>query len=1195
MNNLVHGTLRSLLLAAGVLLMLSVQAQDTEKLVSLDLKNARLSDAVKEVRKQSDMNFFYSVDDLNKYPNVTLNVSKKALSEVLNLLLAGTDMQYSIEKNTVVIKRKMIDNPVKPNLDSLITVSGVVLSPGGSPLSGASVTEILSKKSTISDAAGKYTLTVPRRAVLKITYVGMRSQQVSVHAEGANAVTQHVRMQTAPVEMGEAVVTGYQTIRRSEMVGSANTVNRKDLFYDGTNTLEQMLQGKLPGVVVTNQNGEIGMRQKVRVRGTSTLLSNQEPVWVVDGIIQEDPIPFNAQALNDLGGNFDMIRNYIGNGIAWLNPNDIEDVTVLKDAAATVLYGVKAANGVIVIKTKKGKQGRMSVNYSGGMAITERLDYDRLNLMNSKERIDVSREIYEKRLMGAPETAAVGYEYALNQYLNKQISYGEFNSMVKQMETMNTDWIKILYRTPFSHNHSLSISGGTDKVTYYTSISGSERFGTAKGNDSRLLSAVLNLDARLSDKITVGVRLNTNYTKTNGFNTIDPYTYAQETSRAIPAVDAQGKPVFYDKPFYAEDLKFNILNELAETGNTNDQRSFNGNVNMSYTILPGLRFESLFGATSTNAVGEAYASENSYYIARNFRGYEYGKYSVGNQYYELSSLPHGGEFKSTENRSTTITWRNSLAYNKLWGRHRFGALLGEETRSAKQNGLSSLTYGYFPDRGRNITLPPRTVIMYGNVTANTIYNSMGTTILDRRSNFLSYYGSMTYSYDERYVWTGSLRSDASNRFGQDKRHRFLPVWATGVRWNVHNEPWMADQKWVSELNLRASYGWQGNVAENFGPDLIAKLPSSVVNTTTGEYELTIKSLPYADLRWEKTKTINLGLDLGFAKNRFVMSVEYYHKRTEDMIIYKDIPVSYGTPSLPVNAGTMLNKGLELTVSGTLVRSKDLVWNMSLNTSRNTNTLNTQVQNTNTWQTAATGKWYKNGYAVSSFWVWPLQGLDPTNGYPIFHMPTKAENPNIGTDPTSYMKYAGKLDPDFQAGISSSIRWKWLTLSTSLTWQVGGKKMLYKMFNIPYGDLPSAYSNMPKEFAGRWKQPGDEKKTNIPSIPSMVYNPAKNMYEAPYVLGVPNGTLDQTEYAYDMYNYSDARVVSASFLRCNNISLTWNVPEKLLMHTLKNVSLTAAVSSPFIIVSRDFKGMDPEVATGNQPIPRVYSATLNVSF
>jgi hypothetical protein len=471
---------------------------------------------------------------------------------------------------------------------------------------------------------------------------------------------------------------------------------------------------------------------------------------------------------------------------------------------------------------------------------------------------------------------------------------------------------------------------------------------------------------------------------------------------------------------------------------------------------------------------------------------------------------------------------------------------------------------------------------------------MGTTLIDRESNFLSYYGSLTYSYDERYVWTGSLRSDASNRFGQDRRHRFLPVWATGVRWNVHNEPWMQKVNWVSQLDLRATYGWQGNVAESFGPDLIARLPANAINPTTGEYQLMIKSLPYADLRWEKTKTVNLGLDLGLAKNRLLLSVEYYHKRTEDMIIYKDIPVSYGTPYLPVNAGTMINKGIELSLSGTLVRTKDVVWNMTLNTSRNTNSLSSDVENTNTWQSAASGRYYKSGYPVTSFWVWHLQGLDPANGYPVFHVPTKAEDPELETDATSYMKYAGKLDPDFQAGISSTLRYKWLTLSTSFTTSLGGKKLLYKMFNLPDGQLPSAYSNLPKEFVNRWRKPGDEKTTNIPSIPSLIYYPAVNNYYAPYALNVP-GSENYPVSLYDMYNYSDARVVSASYLRCNNISLTYNLPEKLLHHALRSASLTASVSNPFIIVSKDFKGMDPEVATGNQPIPRVYSAILNLSL
>lgn len=1188
---------RSLLLAVGVLLMLSLKAQDTEKPVSLNVRNARLSEVLNTVRKSTGLNFFYSVDDLDRYPTVTINVSNKPLSQLLNQLLESTDMRFTVEKNTIIIKRKpAAEAPAKKNIDTAVVIKGTVLGTKGAPLGGASVTDVNTGRSAITDAAGKFTLTTRKRTTLLVSFVGMKQKSVAVRTD-AETLTQVVNLEEAPNEMKDVVVTGYQTIRKAEMVGSANTIKREDMLFDGTNNLEQMLQGKLPGTVVMNQSGLVGTRPKVRVRGTSTLLSNQEPVWVVDGIIQTDPIPFQAAALNDVGSNADMMRNLIGNSISWLNPNDIEDVTVLKDAAATVLYGVKAANGVIVIKTKKGKAGRMAVNYAGGFAITEKLQYDKLNLMNSKERIDVSREITERGLLGRTDTYAVGYENAYYRYLNKEISYAEFNQEVKRLETVNTNWIDLLYRTPLSHNHSISLSGGTDRVSYYSSVSMSQNFGIAKGNDSKSMNGTINMDAKLTDKLTVSVRLSGNFSTTSGFYIVDPFKYAQEASRAIPAYTADGKYQYYDiRGRNYVPVRFNVLNELNETGNQNDQRTFNSTLLINYNIISGLRFESQMGISSTNANGETWASEFTHYIA-GIRGYEVGQYMVGTPQYSQSKLPHGGEYNSTESRNIGYNFRNSLAFNKMIGAHRFGVLAGQELRSTKSRGFSATTFGYFPNRGRNISLPPRMITsIQGNPIANPIYEEMQNSILDRDANFISYYGSVTYSYDERYVFTGSLRSDASNRFGQDSRKRFLPIWAGGVRWNVHNEPWMKNQRVVSELNLRASYGWQGNVAENFGPDLIAQIPKSAVNPITAEQELKIKSLGYADLRWEKTKTMNLGVDVGIAANRFIFSLEYYKKRTEDMIIYKEVPLSYGILNMPVNGGNMENEGLELVVSGTIIRTSNLVWNMSFNTSRNTNRVASNISRSEDWLTAASGRLNKEGYGVSSFWVFTFNGLDPKNGYPTFDLFTKDAQPAPRADATTYMKYAGRLEPDFTAGISNSVRYKQFTLSASFNMQLGGKKMLYNIFErmeTGGSELPSAYYNLPKEFVNRWKKPGDEKFTNIPAIPSGIYDPATNTTNMPWMF-IPSNTM--TEYLYNMYNYSDARVVNASFLRCNDISLSWNLPERTIRYLgVKSMTVGAAVRNPFIIVSKDFKGMDPEVATGNQPIPRVYSMQLNVSF
>ena len=1193
MHNLSVKVFRCLLLATGLLLMLSVQAQDPEKLISLNLKNARLSDALNEVRKQTDMGFFYSVDDVNKFPQVTINVSKKKLSEVLAQLLAGTDMQYAIEKNTVIIKRKSAEKKETKEAEPYVLVSGIVLSDKKIPLNGATIEDLSSGRSVITDVNGKYTIAATRKGTLRFTYIGMKPYLTTVKAEDASTTaTIDIQMQEAPAQMSEVVVTGYQSIRKTDMVGSAATVKREDLLFDGTNSIEQMIQGKLPGTVVMNNTGEVGTRQRVRVRGTSTLLSSQEPVWVVDGIIQTDPIPFETSTLNDVGSNFDMMRNFIGNSIAWLNPNDIEDITVLKDAAATALYGVKAANGVIVIKTKRGKQGRMSVNYNGGVAITEKLNYDRMNLMNSKERIDVSREIYENRILGSKIPASVGYEYLLDRYLAKEISWENFDKGIKDLEVLNTNWMDLLYRTPLSHNHTVSISGGTDRVTYYSSLGMNQNLGTAKGNESNSFNGSMNLDARITDKLNIGIRLNANTIRSEGFYRVDPYKYALETSRAIPAFNKDGTRSFYTFGYpYTSTFRYNILNELDETGNSNDQRNFSAGLNIDYTILPGLRFESTLGATSSNAIGEAYASEYSYAVSL-IRRYEYGSFPVGSRPYKQSPLPHGGELSTTENRNTSLMWRNSLSWNKLYGRHRIGLMGGQELRSVRTKGYSSLVYGYFPNRGKNITLPPRMIEdAVARPVENPLYTSMVNRIVDREANFLSYYGSATYSFDERYVFTGSLRSDASNRFGQDRKSRFLPVWAIGARWNVHNEKWMLNQNAISELNLRASYGWQGNVAENVGPDLIAQLPKNVVNPTTGEFELLIKTLGYADLRWEKTKTVNLGLDLGIAKNRFMLSVEYYNKRTEDMIIFKSIPVAYGIDQMPINGGTMVNEGLELTVGGTIVRTKDIVWNLSVNTSRNRNRLTTDVPRGETWMDAATGVYHKEGYAVSSFWVFEMKGIDPATGYPIFDIPLESENPKSRTDATEYMKYAGRLDPDFTGGVSTAFRYKNLTLSASFNVALGGKRRLYNMFDGSY--LPSAYSNLPKEFVNRWRKPGDEKHTNIPGIQRGMYDPGSGQYIAPYVW-MPN--KEGYQEIYEMYNYSDVRIVNGSFLRCNNISLSYNVPEQFLKYIkVKNLSVTGSVRNPFIIVSNEFKGMDPEVATGNQPVPRVYSMALNVSF
>lgn len=339
--------------------------------VSLNMKDATVQEVFANLEKMTDYTFLYKLDLVGKCGKVNVDATDKDFSLLLEDLLKPLGLSFKIDDKVVVITVAQAKDEKK-----MITIKGRAFTADSVGVAGATVILKGTTTGVITNMAGEFTITIPemKEPVLIFSFMGMKTREVKYTGQKMMMVL----MEEDSKAMDEVIVTGYQRIRKSDMVGSTNTVKREDLFYNGTNSLEQMLQGKLPGMLVMNTSGLVGKRQKVRVRGTSTLLGNQEPVWVVDGIIQEDPLPFKTTELDGLGNisqdNFDMIRDFVGNAIAWLNPNDIEDITVLKDASATVMYGVKAANGVILIKTKRGEAGRMSVNYSGNFSVDASFD-----------------------------------------------------------------------------------------------------------------------------------------------------------------------------------------------------------------------------------------------------------------------------------------------------------------------------------------------------------------------------------------------------------------------------------------------------------------------------------------------------------------------------------------------------------------------------------------------------------------------------------------------------------------------------------------------------------------------------------------------------------------------------------------------------------------------------------------------------
>lgn len=1165
---LIKKMLLTMKLTSFMLLLLLLKASAIgyaqEAKVSLNCSEQTLLKVLKDLEKQTNLYFFFNDQVLNTSHKVTIKVEDETLENVLRELL-GKGYKWDIVDKLVIISL------VGQDKGTSIVLRGQVRDEKDMPLPGVSVRLVGVSLGVVTDVQGWFKLELPvQKGQLEFSFVGYKKQTINF-TEQTGRDTLFVTLVEEIAALEEVVVTGYQKVKTKSMAGSYSKVNAKNLVMTGTETVEQMLQGQIPGMMVVNTSGLTGTRQKVRVRGTSTLTGNAEPVWVVDGIIQQDPLPFKVNELVDISDtNVDMVKNFIGGAISWLNPRDIEDITVLKDASATAIYGVKAANGVIVITTKKGEVGRLALNYTGNFSFGEKLNYNRMELMNSQERVDLSREAYERG--AATPDECIGYAGLSLAYRRREISYEEFNRKAKELEKMNTDWFDILYQTPFSHSHNVSFSGGNENSTYYASLGYSSNENTAKGNEQEVYTARLNFSSNFWNKLKVNVALSASHTETQAFASgVDPFNYALKTSRTIPCYNEDGSLLFYK---HRNGYLYNILNELKQSGNENRARSMNLSVDLRWTIFDGLVFSTTFGGASSASFGKTWFTERSNHIAV-LRRYDFGTKTPVDKAFADSYLPYGGLLTETENENINYTWRGQFEFIKNFHLHSLNLMLGVEVGSNKQDGSSHTTYGYMPDRGETFVDVPSHIGSYDNP-----YARVSPKIINSLSNTLSYYLSGNYMYDNRYALNFSVRNDGSNRFGQNANAKFQPVWSLGVRWNVTDEHWMENQGVFNNLSFSATFGYQGNVVDAVSPDLVARMEP--IDAETGEYRMSFTKLPTPDLKWEKTRSVNLGMGFSVLNSKINGSFEYYYKKTSDLITNREVADENGVTTMYVNGGNMRNSGWDLSFSVVPVRTKDFMWNIGFNTSKVYNEIESTLGATGNWREVTDGTFNKAGYPVSSFWAFRFVGLHPENGGPLFDL-SEANTNAAELDVTRYMVYAGKLDPDLTAGINMNFRYKQWTLATSFYLSTGNQAFLDSPYTSTLGIMPSEYENASTQLVDRWRKPGDV--STIPSIPvgencAPIY-PFKGRWTALY--------------PYEAWSYSDVRVVDAWYLRCSNLTLSYVFPEKLVGKFAQNVSCSFTVSNPFQIVSSDFDGRDPEVAKGEQPLSRNFSFSVNVSF
>ncbi|WP_166785187.1 SusC/RagA family TonB-linked outer membrane protein [Sphingobacterium psychroaquaticum] len=1163
--------------------------------ITLNKKNAQLNTIIKEIRSQSGYDFIYNLNLLKSAKPVSIDVRNASLTTVLDLCFKDQPFTYVLEGKAVIVKERVATNqPKKENVaDAVQTtdIKGNVLDEHGKPLVGAIIRVKGTGMVTVTDKSGNFYLkNAPESCLLLISYVGYQLKAIS----NAHSL-KDIQLSIAEDTLHEITVvsTGYQKLEQRLMTGSSVTLAPEKFLTAGVTTIDGMLQGKVTGLAVTNSSGSPNSKPKMRIRGTSTFIGNQAPIWVVDGIVQEDGVDLNPLQ-NEAGpGNATermllaaQTANFsiVGNAIAGVNPNDIESITFLKDAAATSIYGVRAANGVIVITTKRGKAGEKPVvSYATDFGITGKPSYNMFDLMNAKERVDVSREIINSNYSFQFTPLNLGYEGALTDLLNEKISKEEFRSQVATLETRNTDWMDLLFNNAFNQNHTMSLSGGSNKSTYYASIGYNNNKGSAIGDNLNRYTGSLRITSELSKRLRVDLKLNGGERKSKGYFWINPFTYAYKTSRTIDPnmYYVTSASTSYD---VALPLTYNFMNERDHTGNTSESREMHGTLEARYKVIDGLEFTSLFGYNYTNNDSRQWGDDRSYYIAQR-RGYDYGAVAPGSAEEKASQLPFGGILMLSNINNSNYTWRNTLNYTKRFREEKdiLVVMAGQEIRSVKTTGINNVDWGYFPDRGGKLGMD------YVNIPGGSLAKHV-VSLPNSVNNTVSYFATAAYNFGYKYTVNANMRSDASNRFGQFSRNRFLPIYSVGGKWSIAEENFLKDSRVINVLDLSASYGIQGNVVSNVGPNLIAVYPNVPVDALTGEYYLNTKSIGYKDLRWEKTHSMNVTMHVGLWNNRVSFTGNYYKKRGRDLILTQNIPFEYGFNTHYSNGGMMNNHGLEAMIQGAIIKNKDFNWVLSLNASKNYNqTIKggapSQKTNINLMNDYLQGNIVTEGTALNAIYSYNFTGLDPKTGMPLFDVTSKGDP----KDPTSFLVYSGKRDPDFTGGFQTMMNYKQFSLSGSFAYNIGNVIRLNPLFSQSgFNYAPQPETNLSAELVNRWRQPGDEAFTNIPSLTTL--------YPTVQQVALPNGA---TTYAYTMYDQSTARIVNGDFLRCTNLTFGYTVPANLIkpLH-INSLSLRLSGNNLFVIADKRLNGQDPETAgLGGTALPIIpsYNFGLNITL
>lgn len=1079
-----------------------------------------------------------------------------------------------------------------------VKVTGSVTSQDdGQPVIGASVIVQGSKTGTVTDVDGHFSLEVPENSKLVFSYVGMETQTLTAKPK-MDVVLQ------PNTTLNEVVVTGLTKIDKRLFTGATSKIDAAKAKLDGVADVSRSLEGRVAGVSVQNVSGTFGTAPKIRVRGATSIYGSSKPLWVVDGVIMEDVTQVNADQLSSGDA-----ATLISSAVAGLNADDIESFQILKDGSATSIYGARAMAGVIVVTTKKGQAGSARINYTGEYTMRLKPSYSQFNIMNSQEQMGIYKELEANGLLSFARTYRASTSGVYGKMYQMMNTYdpttGNFllpntkagmNSYLRQAEMRNTNWFDELFSTALSMNHSISMSGGTDKAQYYTSFSIMDDPGWTEQSKVQRYTASVNAQYNISQKLSLNLISNSSYRKQKAPGTlnqsvnavtgevsrdfdINPYSYAINSSRALDPNE------YYTRNY----SPFNIHNELANNFIDFDVVDLKFQGELKYKPVTQVEL-AILGAYKYSTTTQANQIRENSNMAMAFRAMDDATMRDNNPWLytdpdkpnslPFSVLPNGGFYRETKYKMNSWDFRATASYNDIYNdQHIVNLFGGMEINNTDRN------RSYFNGVGMQYDMGYLGAYDYNYFKQASEQNDVYYNLSNGYNREVAFFGTATYSWKGRYTINGTIRYEGSNRLGKARSARWLPTWNISGAWNAHEESWFQPtfKNVLSHATLKASYSLTG--------DKPAVVNSQVIISsynpwrpfaTDKESGLEITDFANPDLTYEKKHEFNIGVDLGFLNNRLNVTFDWYTRNNYDLIGPRTTNGTKGVITEYANVASMKSNGEELSISSKNIVTKDFKWSTDFIFSH-VKTKVTDLDNRVRFIDMITGTGFTmKGYPYRSLFSIDFQGLNDA-GIPQFIN----QDGNLTTSDFNFQSrvldhliYEGPTDPTITGSLGNVFNYKSFTLNIFATFAFGNKVRLDPSFSSNYSDMDA----MPKEFKNRWTIAGEEKKTQVPAIPDLrqLQNDSR------------------LSYAYNAYNRSTERVANGDFIRMKEISLAYDFP-KSWIHTLRlnTLSLKLQATNLFLIYSDEkLNGQDPEFFNAGGvavPMARQLTMTLRIGL